>query len=335
MSKQKRYGKRAQALDDIIKHVSQMPIPVHGNWCGPNYGSGNPIDELDSLCQTHDDYYSNQDYLNGDKIFVSSLAGDSTLKARAIASFFKYVVIPMRQNGLLAAGSSSQLISLANNYAMKSGSRRTDSSLTRVEPTHTQRPPSSYNTLIAQFLSGTLSQPLANADYLWKDGTTTPTADPTAVGTAVTTPFTWGYYGGNFPGVDTPRAFEFASNQNQAYELSMDTIGIYPATSQGWTADFGIAISTTDFGRYSILNGISSSAGSWDYWHLATYNETGKQVSSQNRFFIGVLPGTTPLKIYPYVRFARDTIGDFTVNSNARVSYALHGLVPVVRGSGY
>jgi hypothetical protein len=31
-----------------------LSIPVHGRWCGPGYGGGCPVDEIDALCRTHD-----------------------------------------------------------------------------------------------------------------------------------------------------------------------------------------------------------------------------------------------------------------------------------------
>lgn len=31
-----------------------MPGKVYGNWCGPNYGSGVPVDEVDAVCRDHD-----------------------------------------------------------------------------------------------------------------------------------------------------------------------------------------------------------------------------------------------------------------------------------------
>ena len=37
-------------------------IPVWGNWCGPEYGSGVPIDILDSICKEHDLCYSRRGY---------------------------------------------------------------------------------------------------------------------------------------------------------------------------------------------------------------------------------------------------------------------------------
>lgn len=32
-------------------------FPIYGNWCGPNYGSGTPIDLLDVGCKKHDNCY--------------------------------------------------------------------------------------------------------------------------------------------------------------------------------------------------------------------------------------------------------------------------------------
>lgn len=35
----------------------EIPLPVRGNWCGPYYGSGKPIDLLDEGCMIHDGCY--------------------------------------------------------------------------------------------------------------------------------------------------------------------------------------------------------------------------------------------------------------------------------------
>jgi hypothetical protein len=37
-------------------------MPVYGNWCGPRYGGGMPVDALDSCCKQHDDCYDNTSY---------------------------------------------------------------------------------------------------------------------------------------------------------------------------------------------------------------------------------------------------------------------------------
>jgi hypothetical protein len=37
-------------------------MPVYGNWCGPRYGSGVPVDALDRCCKQHDDCYDNASY---------------------------------------------------------------------------------------------------------------------------------------------------------------------------------------------------------------------------------------------------------------------------------
>jgi len=43
-----------------VLHTSRQSIPIYGNYCGPNYGSGEPIDTLDAACQAHD--YCYRDY---------------------------------------------------------------------------------------------------------------------------------------------------------------------------------------------------------------------------------------------------------------------------------
>lgn len=37
--------------------LRSMTIPIWGNWCGPGYGSGAPIDLLDEGCMQHDNCY--------------------------------------------------------------------------------------------------------------------------------------------------------------------------------------------------------------------------------------------------------------------------------------
>lgn len=41
---------------------SPRGIPVYGNWCGPGYGSGEPVDPLDACCQVHDGCYDSKGY---------------------------------------------------------------------------------------------------------------------------------------------------------------------------------------------------------------------------------------------------------------------------------
>lgn len=39
---------------DMMDPFMGVSIPVHGNWCGPNYGSGPIVDALDAACYRHD-----------------------------------------------------------------------------------------------------------------------------------------------------------------------------------------------------------------------------------------------------------------------------------------
>ena len=42
--------------------VTRVSIPVYGNYCGPKYGSGIPIDILDEGCKRHDECYKKRGY---------------------------------------------------------------------------------------------------------------------------------------------------------------------------------------------------------------------------------------------------------------------------------
>lgn len=45
--------------NDVSADIS---LPIYGNWCGPGYGSGTPIDGMDACCQYHDYCYGSQCY---------------------------------------------------------------------------------------------------------------------------------------------------------------------------------------------------------------------------------------------------------------------------------
>lgn len=48
-------GRTGSRLPTAIK------IPLYGNWCGPNYGSGPCLDEIDCACRDHDLAYAHAD----------------------------------------------------------------------------------------------------------------------------------------------------------------------------------------------------------------------------------------------------------------------------------
>ena len=54
-------------------NAKAVAFPVYGNWCGPGYGSGTPIDILDKGCKNHDLCYKNKGYhkCSCDKTFLS------------------------------------------------------------------------------------------------------------------------------------------------------------------------------------------------------------------------------------------------------------------------
>ncbi len=48
----------------IICGAVAVSVPLHGNWCGPGHGSGNPIDKIDKACKVHDECYDNRGYFD-------------------------------------------------------------------------------------------------------------------------------------------------------------------------------------------------------------------------------------------------------------------------------
>ncbi|CYX27331.1 TPA: hypothetical protein U1741_000465 [Streptococcus suis] len=48
----------AMSVDNYNEEALRaMTLPIWGNWCGPGYGSGAPIDLLDEGCRQHDNCY--------------------------------------------------------------------------------------------------------------------------------------------------------------------------------------------------------------------------------------------------------------------------------------
>lgn len=73
---------------------------IYGNWCGPFYGSGQPIDAVDRLCCIHDHCYDNRGYLDCscDRDLISGMrrtmsnpyvSPEGRYKASQIADFFR------------------------------------------------------------------------------------------------------------------------------------------------------------------------------------------------------------------------------------------------------
>lgn len=71
----------------------QARWPIYGNWCGPKYGSGTPIDLLDAGCRTHDKCYGSRGYhkCSCDKDFrayinrnISKMSGTQKIMANAM-----------------------------------------------------------------------------------------------------------------------------------------------------------------------------------------------------------------------------------------------------------
>lgn len=95
-------------LTDIVKQfknqILKIPVPVYGNWCGPNYGSGRPVDALDALCREHDNSYAAGSKIAADKKFVRNLHRMGGALPSLMATVFDKIILPLREQGLLDAG---------------------------------------------------------------------------------------------------------------------------------------------------------------------------------------------------------------------------------------
>ena len=50
-------------------------FPVHGNWCGPGHGGGDPVDALDEACKRHDECYKKEDHCGCDEVLIDEISG--------------------------------------------------------------------------------------------------------------------------------------------------------------------------------------------------------------------------------------------------------------------
>lgn len=77
--------------------MERVRVPVYGNWCGPEYGSGTPIDLLDTGCMNHDKCYGRGPYYSCacDKELIryidkniGKMTGGQKRAAQAVRIFF-------------------------------------------------------------------------------------------------------------------------------------------------------------------------------------------------------------------------------------------------------
>jgi len=82
--------------------------PIYGNWCGPNYGSGTPIDLLDTGCRTHDRCYGSRGYhkCSCDKDFrnyinnnLSKMSGTQKVAANAMKVWLNVKISNVTKSG--------------------------------------------------------------------------------------------------------------------------------------------------------------------------------------------------------------------------------------------
>lgn len=53
-----------QGVSPYGTSMAAISLPIYGNWCGPGYGGGTPIDTLDRACMRHDNCYGIEGYFS-------------------------------------------------------------------------------------------------------------------------------------------------------------------------------------------------------------------------------------------------------------------------------
>lgn len=71
-------GEQLELLSRQYQQFPSLGIPVYGNWCGPGYGKGEPVDHLDARCKEHDECYKEKGYFacSCDEAFIDGVRKD-------------------------------------------------------------------------------------------------------------------------------------------------------------------------------------------------------------------------------------------------------------------
>ena len=71
-------GENLERLSTQYSQGQTLSIAVYGNWCGPGYGEGEPIDRLDAHCKRHDECYAKRGYFSCscDEEFIAGVRRD-------------------------------------------------------------------------------------------------------------------------------------------------------------------------------------------------------------------------------------------------------------------
>lgn len=83
--------------EDNTDSLRAASIPIWGNWCGPGYGSGRPIDLLDEGCRQHDNCYvhggnncnCNRRLINYINRNIGRMTGGQRAMARVVKLYFQ------------------------------------------------------------------------------------------------------------------------------------------------------------------------------------------------------------------------------------------------------
>lgn len=72
--------------------LAAVKFPYYGNWGGPNYGSGEPIDETDAAYRRHDKHYESGNEERGDRELITDLALRGNADPRTAAALLGFGV---------------------------------------------------------------------------------------------------------------------------------------------------------------------------------------------------------------------------------------------------
>jgi hypothetical protein len=335
MSKLKRLAARAQAADDILKYLQTIPVKVWGNWCGPNYGSGEPTDELDELCMQHDKEYAG-DKIKADRRFVKRLRKmqNPTSLARVIALMFEHVITPMREVGLLDRGVADLHVPSATVAVERHKSDRAFSRETSVNRVF--KNPGSYKSFISEKGVTAIGISTGGDTYIWKNGKTS--SDPYTEGTVDTWSMSsMANASGDFPSNSVlPARWYFKPNTNRVYRVRLKIIGLISSTVAKqvlpgygfYTNSLGTNIIDADFKSFS-TNG---SGGYHVINRKPLWVDGSTPCEFDADFVLSSALGDVDCFISPFIYLPTGIIGSA---AECKIMFECEGLNPVGTGMTY
>lgn len=314
--------REAEVFDRLYALLSKIPIPVHGNWCGPNYGSGTPVDELDRLCMIHDNEYDKGNYLKADFEFARALKKENSIKARAVGLFFEKVMIPARQSGILP----------------KSAEKSEDKTMAKQQPWKLI-PASTYSTFIGEYGVWTGSVNVIPAlDYVCKDGFCYQDLafSPVHAGAPVWNASTWAAMCGDAPrNTDDAKKWRFAPWTNGVYCATLtanDPVGLAVGTPSH--IQIGLAAPNATWAGAFLqapeLNLVTTGTNNDFHFIKVPIGDANAPNTVSFKFYFRVKAGGGPVDVIPCFRCFDTNVGVWH-----NLFWSCEGVAPVAVGGHY